>query len=84
MKKPKYSIDEDIGVEWADEGLWRSYQVIGQGDTLGELYGSLGIAEIGQDGDTIDYYEVNEATDEIIDATYATMEIYLFKLIRGA
>ncbi len=84
MKRPKYNIDEDIGVDYCDEPPWRSYNVVGEGDTLGELYNDLCIAETGQDGDEVGLYSLVEATDEIIEATYLTMEHYILALIRNA
>jgi hypothetical protein len=64
----RFSIDEDTGVDFCDAGVWRSYQVSGYGDTASELYQSLTISEVDQDGGELDTYNLAEAREDVIEA----------------
>lgn len=46
----KYHIDQDMNIDYQDEGPWRSYQLSGEGDTLAEFMSSLAVSEIDEDG----------------------------------
>lgn len=45
----RYSIDSDTG-ESSDDGLWRSYQLVTEGDSFDDLRANAHIFEIDQDG----------------------------------
>ncbi len=61
----KYGIDTDLGVSYQDEGPWRSYQLTASGDTLEELLEDANIAEIDQDGGDLDFYPLEDASNEV-------------------
>ena len=57
---PKYSIDTDIGLDYADSGPWRSYNLVADGDSATELYNNAYIVEIDQDGGELNQYDIGE------------------------
>lgn len=70
----KYQIPDgtDLGVEWADEGQWRSFQVTeAHGDTVGEFLENIGICEIDQDGGELDAYGYLDAGADVQKAILA-------------
>lgn len=61
----KYIVNaEDIGIDYQDEGEWRSYRVYTEGLTIKECVDNAWIEECDQDGGTItDYPLINSMTD---------------------
>lgn len=49
-RKYRVSIDTDLGIDWADSGPWRSFQLMASGDTREELLEDATIFYIDQDG----------------------------------
>lgn len=69
MSKPKnIQINTDLGVDFADEGAWRSYDLSTHGSSLSELLENAAVSEIDQDGGELDTYELSDASNEIQDA----------------
>lgn len=64
MKNPTITIDTDLGIDYADEGAWRSYEMTTHGDSLAELLENVTIAEIDQDGGELDCYGLGDASNE--------------------
>jgi len=62
---PTYSIDTDLGIDFADAGQWRSYQIETSGDSFNELVQNATVSEVDQDGGTIDAYGIDDASSEI-------------------
>lgn len=58
-------IDEDLGVDFQDSGPWRSYTLVGQGDTLEEFLDDAAIFEIDQDGGSLNDYSIFDAGNEV-------------------
>lgn len=68
-EKKKYEIDcDDVGVDFADEGRWRSYALAARGNTLEELMKDATISEIDQDGGEIRCYGLDDASGPVSDA----------------
>lgn len=61
----KFSVDTYVGVFFQDEGPWRSYHLVAAGDTLTELFETAEIGEIDQDGETLDFYRLEDAPTEV-------------------
>lgn len=61
------SID-DIGVDFADSGPWRSYALEATGRTLKDLLDDACIFEIDQDDGTLSDYNLGDASSEVYDA----------------
>ena len=59
------TIDTDLGLEYQDEGPWRSYNLTTNGSSLQELLDNATISEVDQDGGDLDYYGFNEASNKI-------------------
>lgn len=58
--------DGDLGVDFRDEGTWRSYNISGAcGDTMEEFLADLSIEEIDQDGGELNAYSFDEAPSEV-------------------
>ena len=62
---PKYHIDTEIGIDFADAGPWRSYHLDTSGDSFNEMIQNATVSEIDQDGGELDCYELRQASDEI-------------------
>lgn len=63
---PTYSIDTtDIGIDFADAGPWRSYQLETSGDTFDQMVQNATVSEIDQDGGTLSAYGLDEASSQI-------------------
>lgn len=62
---PTYSIDTDLGIDFADAGPWRSYQLETSGDTFTELVQNATVSEIDQDGGTLFAYGIDEAPSQV-------------------
>jgi hypothetical protein len=62
---PKYYIETEIGIDFADAGPWRSYHLDACGDSFQELVDSATVSEIDQDGGELDCYELRQASSEI-------------------
>ncbi len=65
QRRVKYNIDQDLGIEYADEGPWRSYQFTASGDSLLELVEDAQISEVDQDGGDLRCYGLDEATEKM-------------------
>lgn len=62
--KPEGYIDisfKDLGVEYQDEGPWRSYELNTNGTTIVSLELNATISEVDQDGGELRSYDLNEA-----------------------
>jgi len=66
--KRKYDISMDTGVEFADAGRWRSFELCAIGDNARDLIESATIAEIDQDGGDLNHYALEDASNEVIEA----------------
>jgi hypothetical protein len=66
----------DLGIEYADEGAWRSYNV-GEvcANTLKEFFDAVHVEEIDQDGGELDCYGFSDASYEIQRAICAAAAI---------
>lgn len=64
-----HSIDEsDIGIDYQDEGPWRSYGVQSEGSTIDELLENAYIYETDQDGGELNCYPIDDASNEVYGA----------------
>lgn len=61
-------LNEDLGINYQDCGVWRSYQLETYGDTMEELWDNAVIAEIDQDGGELDCYGMGEAPSDVYEA----------------
>lgn len=68
MAKKEIQIDEDLGVNYQDEGPWRSYQLTTHGSDLFDLLDNATIEEVDQDGGELNSYGINEASLEVYSA----------------
>ncbi len=71
MKQYKYEMNGDVGVEYENEGQWRSYDIEAYGDTEEEFFNNATISEVDQDGGEITCYGLDRATSAVIRAVYA-------------
>ena len=55
----------DVGVDFADEGPWRSWYLTTEGSTLKECLDNASIAEVDQDGGDLDCYGIDDAPSEV-------------------
>ena len=62
---PTYSIDTEIGIDFADAGPWRSYHLETSGDSFNEMVENATVSEVDQDGGTIDAYSLGDASSQI-------------------
>lgn len=60
-------INTDLGLDYQDEGPWRSYELYTYGESLTELLENATIGEIDQDGGELDCYNLKGASNEIQD-----------------
>lgn len=59
--KAKYNVyNEELGIDYADCGPWRSYHLTASGNTLAELVKDATVSEVGQDGEDFKCYDVLE------------------------
>jgi hypothetical protein len=71
----KYYIDEsDLGVDYQDEGQWRSYGLEASGETLEELLNDAYVYETDQDGGEITSYPMSEAERPVYSAAKTLIE----------
>jgi hypothetical protein len=63
----KYQIkDGDLGIEYADHGPWRSYEISeASGLTKDELLNNLTVSEVDQDGGELRCYGYHDAPFEV-------------------
>lgn len=73
---------DDLGIEYHDSGLWRSYGFETHGETMEELWDNATVFETDQDGGELDCYgageaatDVYEAVEKIIKTKYITSEV---------
>jgi len=62
---PTYSIDTELGVNFADAGVWRSYHLETSGDSFNEMVQNATVSEVDQDGGTIDAYSISDAVSQV-------------------
>lgn len=60
----KYNIDTELGVDWCDEGPWRSFHLTASGNTPLELIDDAVIEAIDQDGGTLGTYTIDEYSQD--------------------
>lgn len=75
----KFQIDVDLNVAWQDAGVWRSYQLIAEGDSIDALVENAIIEEIDQDGGTLNHYGIEDASNEVSKTAFKR----LTKLVEG-
>ena len=68
MSKIKYTIDTDLGIEYADTPPWRSYHLTASGNTIDDLYNDITVSEVDQDGGDIDCYGIEYCSSEVLAA----------------
>lgn len=68
MKQVKFSIDADTRVEYCDEGQFRNFQLITEGDNVDQLLDNAQISEVDQDGGELDTYPLDDARSDVIRA----------------
>lgn len=73
-QRPKYSIDEDLGIDYRDCGPWRCYMFASDGNTLEDLLDNASIAEVDQDGGEINCYGLDDASQEARTRALALIE----------
>ncbi len=74
----KYNIDvQDLGVDFADDGAWRSYGMSTSGDSLQELLSEAVIYETGQDGGELNSYSLDNGNSQLERAALVAIEDYL-------
>lgn len=61
----RYNIDTELGVDWCDEGPWRSFRLSAAGNTPMELIDDAVVEAVDQDGGTIDCYGIGEYSSEV-------------------
>lgn len=64
----------DLGVDYRDHGVWRSYELTAECNSLAELIDSAIISEIDQDGGEIDAYGIEFASQEVALAALRAIE----------
>lgn len=67
----KYKLKDstDLGIDWADVGPWRSYEVSNaEGSNLEEMLASAQISEIDQDGGDLNNYGIEKAGREVANS----------------
>ena len=60
-KTYKFSIDEDLGIEWADAGPWRSVNICSFGNSLAELIENCSLSEVDQDGGELNTFDLEDS-----------------------
>lgn len=71
----KYMIDEsDLGIEYQDEGPWRSYGITSYGDSLQELLMEATVYETDQDGGELNCYSIYDSSNEVEKAAFKVIE----------
>ena len=74
---PLIEISEDTGVEYADSGRWRSYDLYTTGRSYEELFDNASISETDQDGGEIKTYDLQDADQEVQEAAFKIINDYL-------
>jgi len=59
------TIDEDLGINFCDEGPWRSYHFYTSGKTKAECMEDATISEIDQDGGELNCYGLEDCEHEV-------------------
>jgi len=75
--RPLYHINTDIGLDYQDTPPWRSYTLETSGNTRSSLMSNAWIEEVDQDGGTIDSYDMESFSSEVLKAVRATIEDHL-------
>lgn len=70
----RFSIDQDTGISYEDSGRWRSYQLYASGNDIDELMADAHIAEVDQNGDDINFYPLEESSNEIYKVSVKIIE----------
>jgi hypothetical protein len=61
------TISQDLGIDYCDEGPWRSYQLETYGNSLDECLKNAGIEEVDQDGGSLRFYDLEDGSNEVIE-----------------
>lgn len=69
-----HTISEDTGVEFADAGCWRSYELHADGYTADDMRRLAHICEIDQDGGCIRSYDLCDAPSEVVRVSEGMIE----------
>lgn len=62
------TIDKDLGIEWRDSGVWRSYRLTSNGECSDELLANATVEELDQDGGSLNCYGYEDASGEVATA----------------
>lgn len=74
----KYEIViDDLGIDYQDEGPWRSYMLESYGDTIDEVFDNAQIAEIDQDGGELYDYSIEDAPMNVYNQAKLLLLAYL-------
>lgn len=76
----RYSVDTDTGYAHQDEGPWRSYEVVAEGNTLDELIADAHIFEIDQDGGNLNDYPLEETGGSLHDLAIDAIKLEIERL----
>lgn len=74
----KIVIDQELSIDFCDEGPWRSYLLITEGYDFDQLTAEAYISEIDQDGGELDSYSIDDAPSDVGECA-----IELIKSIMG-
>lgn len=75
MKKEAIVINlKDIGINFQDCGPWRSYHLDTYGHDTKSMIENAWIEEIDQDGGTLRYYSLDEAENDVLEASLKLIE----------
>lgn len=58
---------EEMGIDYADSGRWRSYELDTHGNSMDECEENASVSETDQDGGEIDIYSLKDASSEVFD-----------------
>lgn len=69
----KEKIDFDY-LDYKNDGLWRSYHLTAEGNTLAQLLENAEISEIASDGEVLDRYSLFECSGKKREAALSIIE----------
>lgn len=64
----KKYLESELDVEFCDAGPWRSYRLYTSGRYVQDFIDNASIEEIDKHGGTLQTYELNKASDEVLQA----------------
>ena len=73
-KTARYCFEGDMGIDYQDSGIWRSYYLHFYGKDLKEVLESAMISEVDQDGGEINSYGIEDATNNVQIIAYEIIE----------